>query len=190
MKTRRNFLKFGLYGILSTAGFFAFLARFKQLHHVKAIIQYPNPILRTLSQPIYFIDESVVKLSEEIIATLQYRTVVDFFSKALIHKGISAPQIGMAKRLIACLLNGEIKVLLNPEVIDRRGGYSMYENCLSLSGHNSLAIRRSRYVKVKYQDLNAKPHTIEVFNREAVLMEHEIDHLNGVLYIDYIGSRA
>jgi peptide deformylase len=109
----------------------------------------------------------------------------DFFLKRSRPRGLAAPQVGIPKRLVVCGLNGEIKVLVNPEILEREGTYSGQDDCMSVKKGDKKNIKRSAYVKLKYIGLDNKETILEVRNRHAALLEHEIDHLNGVLNIDH-----
>jgi peptide deformylase len=98
---------------------------------------------------------------------------------------LAAPQIGIQKRMIVCGLSGEIKILINPQIVEKKGTYANNEYCLSLPQHDRKMITSSQYVRVKYRSLENTEKIIGAQNRSAALLEHEIDHLNGVLYIDY-----
>ena len=78
------------------------------------------------------IDHKIILLSKQMIANLRYCSLIGFFSNAFLSRGLAAPQVGVSKRLIACGIQGEIKVLLNPEVVETHGTCSGYESCLSL----------------------------------------------------------
>ena len=120
-----------------------------------------------------------------MIAILRTRATIDFFLKGSLCKGMSAPQIGVPKRLIVCGLNGALKVLVNPEILAKKGVHKNSEYCLSLARYPTKLVHRSAYVKVRYQNLQSKEEVLVATRQSAGLIEHEIDHLNGVLYIDY-----
>lgn len=166
-------------GIMTIAGFY------KIEGNVLPILGYPEPILRQIAEPIAHIDASIVSLTEDIISTLHYQTLVDFWVEQSVPRGLAAPQVGVAKRLVVCGLNGKIKVMINPEIVERRGSYTDKDSCLSIHEASEIAIKRSAYVKVRYKTLDSKEKTMVVKNDDAALVEHEIDHLNGVLNIDY-----
>ena len=147
------------------------------------IVEYPNPILRGVSQSIDFIDDAIITLGNSMI--LRYKAPFEFFSKGSLYKGLAAPQVGIQKRLIVCGLYGEIKILINPEILEQSGTYSNSEYCLSLPQYHRKTITRSQNVTVKYKTLENTENVLVAKNSSAALLEHEIDHLNGVLYIDY-----
>ncbi len=185
MWTRRQWLKFGLAGLIGTTGTFSFVKHYKQKHHIVDIVEFPHPILRSLSKPIDVIDDSVDTLAKSMVAILQYNAPFAFLLEGALYKGLAAPQVGIQKRLIVCGLRGEIKVLINPEIVEKRGSYTNSESCLSLPQHGHKLIARSQYVRVKYKTLKNTEKSISLQSSYAALLEHEIDHLNGVLYIDY-----
>ena len=185
MLTKRDFLKFGLWAAIIAIGIFAFLGFYKNNNNILKILAYPDPVLRKVASPIDRIDANIISLSNDIITTLRYRTLVDFFTKTSIPRGLAAPQVGVSKRLVVCGLNGEIKVMVNPEILEREGTYHGHDDCMSVHQDDNTIIKRSAYVKLRYKGLDNRERTITVRNRKAALLEHEIDHLNGVLNIDY-----
>jgi len=120
-----------------------------------------------------------------MISTLQYRTLVDFFTVRSIPKGLAAPQVGISKRLIVCGLHGSLKVMINPEIIERKGKYVVNDDCMSVKEESKMLIKRSNHVTVKYKTPENEEKILVVRNDAAALLEHEIDHLNGMLNIDY-----
>ena len=182
---RRDLLKLGLFATLGVAGGAGLLKIYKHTSGAGDILQYPAPALRRIAAPVDGIDSSIASLSRQMIVTLQYHSVVGFFSKAFMSRGLAAPQLGVSKRLIACGLYGEIRVLVNPEIVESSGDFSGYENCLSLRDHKRRIIMRPAHIKVKYRGLDNRENVLEAAKGYAALLAHEIDHLNGILYIDH-----
>ncbi len=182
---RRDLLKFGLFTSLAAAGGVGFLKIYKHTTGVREILEYPAPVLRRISMPVDVIDDPIVSLSLQMIATLRYNSLVGFFSKAFMSRGLAAPQMGVSRRLIVCGIYGEIKVLINPEIVETSGAYAGYENCLSLPDHERLIINRPGFIKVKYNGLDNTEKVLPAAKGYAALLAHEIDHLNGILYIDH-----
>ena len=182
---RRELFKYGILGALAAAGGVGFLKIYKHTAGVGQILEFPDSILREMSAPVDAIDKSIVGLSQQMINTLRYYSLIGFFSDAFIGRGMAAPQIGVLKRLIVCGLYGEIKVLVNPEIIEKRGAYSGYESCLSVPNYERSIIQRPAYVKVRYTGLDNTKNELTAAKGYAALLAHEIDHLNGVLYIDH-----
>ena len=148
---------------------------------VKDILLLGNPKLYEKSLPV---EKSQVPDLVPVIQDL-HDTLMDFRAKYGAGRAVAAPQIGVQKRIIVCGLRGAIKTLINPEIVDKRGMYANSEYCLSLPQYERKIISRSQYVRVKYKTLENKEKIISAQNSYAALLEHEIDHLKGVLYIDY-----
>ena len=135
------------------------------------IIQYPDYRLMIKSSSIVG-----VSLSGEIIEEILYH----LRSGAL---GIAAPQLGFQYRAIGVKYGMEYLILLNPEIIKRSGKtYASDEQCLSINnGKDNFIVRRDKYIKVKAQTLNGKIGVLkgrDIFGR---ILQHEIDHLDGIL---------
>ena len=132
MWDRRSFIKLSIAGLIGTTGIFSLLKWYRRKYKIADIVEYPNPILRGISEPIDFIDDTIIAYAKSMIAILRYKAPFEFFFKASLYKGLAAPQVGIQKRLIVCSLKGEIKVLVNPEILEKRGTYPMIEYCMSL----------------------------------------------------------
>ncbi len=146
------------------------------------IYTYPEPMLRSVSRPVENIDENTRKLIDLMTETMYAAPGI----------GLAAVQVGQPIRLIIYDVSpGEGKrnphVLINPEIILAEGSIVYCEACLSVVDY-SADVERSARIKVKGIDGNGKPLDIEAEDLEAVCLQHEIDHLNGVLFIDHISS--
>ena len=182
---KRQFIKAGFFGIAGATGILALLKFWGAKTATPPVATYPNPILRGVSSPVAFVNGEVISLAQKMIDILQSRAPKDFLLKGSLCKGLSAPQIGIQKRLMVCGLQGALRVLVNPELLVRRGTYENSEYCLSLPKHPTRMVRRSAYVKVRFRTLQDKEEVLVATGSSAGLLEHEIDHLNGVLYIDH-----
>jgi len=182
---RRDLIKLGLFSAFAAVGGTGFLKIYKHNTGVRKIFEYPAPILRKITTPVKTIDDKIILLSRWMISTLRYYSLIGFFSKAFLSRGLAASQVGVSKRLIVCGIYGEIKVLINPVVVEKRGTYSGYENCLSLPYHDRKIINRPGFIKVSYRGLDNRENEMAASKQYAALLTHEIDHLNGTLYIDY-----
>lgn len=171
-------------GLIGGSGIYAFLRDFKK-NNVLDIVAYPDPVLRKVSKPIDRIDDTVISMANAMIDTLRFKAPFEFFLHASLYKGLSAPQIGIQKRLIVCGLGGEVRTIVNPEILEKNGSYDSEEYCMSLPQHSRQTVRRSNYVKIGYRGLDNRENILYAKGHSAALLEHEIDHLNGVLYIDY-----
>jgi peptide deformylase len=103
--------------------------------------------------------------------------------------GLAAPQVGVPLRVVVLQMPGEEPVaIINPEIVKRAGEREVTEGCLSIPGYAG-EIKRSVSVTVKGWDRQGKPTRIKATGLMAQALEHELDHLNGVLYIDHLESR-
>ena len=140
----------------------------------------PDPVLRQKAKRVKAIDKSVRKLISDMQETLRTASGV----------GLAANQVGQTIRLIVLNIpNNECKVVINPEVTRRIGTRVVNEGCLSIPGYIG-EIKRSELVRVKGQDARGKEIKLKADGLLAEVLEHEIDHLNGVLYIDHLESHA
>ena len=184
MWDRRKFLKLAMAGLFSGTGIYALLNVYRK-NKILGIVTHPDPALRKVSTPIERIDDAVISLANAMTDTLRFKAPFEFVFHASLYKGLSAPQIGVQKRLIVCGLYGETRAIVNPEILEKKGSYDSEEYCMSLPQHRPRTIKRSNYVKVSYLGLDNRPQLLTAKGSSAALLEHEIDHLNGVLYIDY-----
>ncbi len=142
------------------------------------ILRFGNPVLRKKSKRVPSISGSVQGLIDDMIETMQAGNGA----------GLAAPQVGKLLRLITLELPEEGPVaLINPEIVKRAGEREVVEGCLSYPGYQA-DIKRSEMVICKALDRHGKAYRIKAFDIVAQALEHEIDHLNGVLYIDYLDS--
>lgn len=144
-----------------------------------------NPILRTKSAPVKKIDRAVKKLIADMIETMQ----------AAEGLGIAAPQVGVNLRIYIARLNFNtphevIVPMMNAEFLAKSAETEAEEEgCLSIPGKFG-AVRRSVSVTVKYLDERGKPHTLALSGLNAKVMQHETDHLNGILIADKMESEV
>lgn len=138
----------------------------------------PDPVLRHKSKRVRFIDSSINKLVENMLETMRSVEGV----------GLAAPQIGVSLRVIVIGLPEQADiVLINPQIVRRSGERLVTEGCLSVPGYRG-EVKRSVSVTVKGRDPNGKEIRIKANELLAQALEHEINHLNGVLYIDQLTS--
>jgi peptide deformylase len=171
-------------GLIGGMGIYALLNNYRK-NNVLDIVAYPDPGLRIVSTPIDRIDDAVISMANAMIATLRFKAPFEFFLHASLYKGLSAPQVGMQKRITVCGLYGKVRAMVNPKILKKKGSYDSVEYCMSLPRHRRRTVNRSKYVKVGYRGLDNREHILDAWGPSAALLEHEIDHLDGVLYIDY-----
>jgi len=138
----------------------------------------PDPILRQKSKRVRTIDSSIQRLIGNMIETMHSSGGV----------GLAAPQVGVPLRVIVIgIPEGEDITLINPQIVRRTGERLVTEGCLSIPGYFG-EVKRAQSVRVKGRDLSGKEIRIKAEELLAQALEHEIDHLNGVLYIDHLES--
>lgn len=139
---------------------------------------YPDPVLRLKAKRVKKIDRSILQLIDDMVETMYATGGV----------GLAAPQVGVSLRVAVIELPGEETiVLVNPEIVKRSGEIEVTEGCLSVPGYRG-EIKRPEKVTAKALDRNGKAFRIKGEGLLAEALEHEIDHLNGVLYIDHLDS--
>jgi len=142
------------------------------------ILRFGNPILRQKSKRVSSTSGSIQKLIDDMIETMQ-----DAYGA-----GLAAPQVGKLLRVIVIELPEEEPfALINPEVVKKSGEREVVEGCLSFPGYRG-EIKRAVSVTAKGLDRQGKAVRIKARDLLAQALEHEIDHLNGVLYIDHLES--
>jgi peptide deformylase len=138
-----------------------------------------DPVLRQKSKRVRVIDGSIKKLVNDMIETLHADPG---------RVGLAAPQVGTPLRVIVIgIPEAEDVVIINPEIVRRKGERWINEGCLSIPGYVG-QVRRSESVTVKGRDQTGKEIRIKAEGLLAQALEHEIDHINGVLYIDHLES--
>ena len=150
---------------------------------LRKILIEPDPILRKKCDPVEKVDDDLRKLMKDMLETMYKAPGI----------GLAAVQIGILKRLIVIDIskNGEKKTplfLVNPEIINLSEKTSIYEEgCLSLPDQFA-EIERPAECKLRYIDFNGKEKELKATGLLATCIQHEIDHLNGILFIDYLSK--
>jgi peptide deformylase len=138
----------------------------------------PDPVLRQKAKRVRRIDPSIEKLIDEMIETMRAAPGV----------GLAAPQVGVSLRVVVIETHDDgLFTLINPEVVKHSGERLVMEGCLSVPGYQA-EITRSRNVTAKAVDRDGRDLRIKapLDSLLAQALEHEIDHINGILYIDHI----
>jgi peptide deformylase len=149
----------------------------------RPIITLPDKRLRRLSEPVSKITAEIKKLIEEMFESMYEAPGI----------GLAAVQLGVLKRVVTMDLSKKEgppnpQVFINPEIVWKSDEQSVYEEgCLSIPEIHEDVERPAR-VKVKYLDLDGKPHEVDAEGLFATCIQHEVDHLNGVLFIDHISK--
>ncbi len=150
---------------------------------MKSLVTLPDPILREVSKPVECIDSTIQKLADDMLETMYNAQGV----------GLAAIQIGIPLRMLVVDVSGNDApknplVIINPEILwlsDERNIYK--EGCLSIPEYYA-EVERPKGLCVRYQDREGKPTEIEADQLLATCLQHEIDHLNGHLFIDHISK--
>jgi len=148
---------------------------------IKLLIILPDPLLRQASKPVEQIDTEIQRLADDMLETMYDAPGI----------GLAAIQIGVPRRMLVIDVarEGEEKkplVFINPEIVASSDERSVYEEgCLSIPDYYAEVERPAR-VTVKHLDRDGKEQLTEADGLLATCVQHEIDHLNGVLFIDYI----
>ena len=138
----------------------------------------PDPVLKQKSKRVRNINGSIHKLIKDMLETMHDAPGV----------GLAAPQVGVPLRVIVIgIPEQEDFALINPEVVKTKGERVVSEGCLSIPGYMG-QLKRAESVTVKGRDLNGKEVRIKAEELLAQALEHEIDHVNGILYTDRLES--
>lgn len=151
------------------------MAKTTKIHE---IVKYPDPVLSTPAQPVTAFDEDLKTLVEEMFESMYAAHGI----------GLAAPQIGISKRLTVIDVNfkkdpADQLVLVNPQIMEREGKQFEEEGCLSLPEIRE-KVNRAATVKVRAQNVKGEWFEMEGEELLARAFQHEIDHLDGVLFID------
>jgi peptide deformylase len=138
---------------------------------------FPDPVLREAASPVAEVDDDLRRLIADMGETMRAAPGI----------GLAAPQVGIQRRVLVYSLSEEdpIVAVLNPEIVEREGEVVDSEGCLSIPGL-SYEVARAQRVVVKGLDGQGEPLQIDASDLEARVLQHEIDHLDGVLFIDRI----
>ena len=143
------------------------------------VLELPNPMLRRRAKKVRRIDKSVLKLAYSMVETMQDANGV----------GLAANQVGELRRVIVIQLHDEdvARIYINPEIVQREGERKVEEGCLSIPGYRA-NIKRSVWIKFRALDHSAAVVKLKAEDILSQALEHEVDHLDGILYIDHMES--
>ncbi len=147
---------------------------------IRPILHFPDPKLRTPSTPVVEVDNNIRTLIDDMLETMYEAPGI----------GLAAPQVAAFQRVIVVDTSEDRStplVLVNPELLETRGIEEMDEGCLSVPGIYE-PVERANWIKVRALDRNGKPFEMEASGLEAVCIQHEIDHLDGKLFVDYLSD--
>ena len=150
------------------------------------ILVYPNPILKKKSIPVEKVDDSLREFISDLEETMRNGPG---------GVGIAAPQVGRLERIVIVDVSSKRKVsshgclyLINPEIVDQEGSQVGREGCMSVPDYTG-NVARATHITVKALDLAGEPKTYNIEGFEAVAVQHEMDHLDGLLFLDRLVSK-
>ena len=144
------------------------------------ILEYPDPRLRTKAAPVAAVDDAVRRLADDLLETM-------YAAKGV---GLAASQVDVHQRLLVLDVSearDQPMVLINPEILSAEGRAPGEEGCLSLPGIYDKLERAAR-IRVRAQGRDGKPFEIDAEGMLAVCIQHEMDHLEGKLFVDYLSE--
>ena len=154
---------------------------------VRDILLYPDPVLKTVCAPVDALDASIDALVQDLIDTML----------AAGHSvGVAAPQIGSTRRVVVVDVsksklgrdnNHGLLVMINPEILEREGQETMREGCMSVPDYTG-NVTRAESIVVQFLDRAGREQVIRASGFEAVAIQHELDHLDGLLFLDRVSS--
>lgn len=142
------------------------------------ILRYPDPRLHKVAKPVAAVDEEVRRLARNMAETMYAAPGV----------GLAATQVDVHKQLIVIDLSetrDQLMVLINPQILESRGKSDCEEGCLSVPGIFE-KVARAEWVKVRALDVNGKSFTLEATGMLSVCIQHEMDHLKGKVFVEYL----
>lgn len=144
------------------------------------VLHYPDSRLRKPALPVETVDASIRTLVADMLETMYAAPGI----------GLAATQVNVQKRVVVMDLSEEKNqpwVFINPTVLERQGESEHEEGCLSVPGFYE-TVRRAEWVRVSALDLDGEPFELEAHRLLAVCIQHEIDHLDGKLFVDYLST--
>ena len=142
------------------------------------ILEYPDPRLRTVARPVESVDPELRRLIDDMLDTMYEASGI----------GLAATQVDVHRRLLVLDVSesrDQGRVLVNPEILERGGEQRCEEGCLSVPEVQA-EVTRAEWVKVRALDREGNAFEHEAHGLEAVCIQHEIDHLDGKLFVDYL----
>jgi len=147
---------------------------------IRPILHFPDERLRTPCRAVSDVDDTIRNLIDDMFETMYEAPGI----------GLAAPQVGVFERLMVIDVSEDKsapQVFINPELLETRGTEMMEEGCLSVPGIYE-DVERAEWIRVRALDRNGDSFEKEVEGLEAVCIQHEIDHLDGKLFVDYLSG--
>jgi len=147
---------------------------------ILTILEYPDPRLRTKAEQILAVDDELRRLAADMLETMYAAPGI----------GLAATQVNVHRRMLVADIaekQDAPHVFINPEILERRGTEVMEEGCLSVPGFYE-PVTRSEWIRVGALGLDGEPFEVELDGLLAVCVQHEMDHLEGKLFVDYLSD--
>lgn len=144
---------------------------------VREILQIPHPVLRQRARKVRAIDDDILRIAYDMVDTMRNASGV----------GLAANQVGELLRVIVIQLpeEEEARIYINPEITLREGERRVEEGCLSIAGYKGM-VTRSLWIRFRALDHTSKVVKLRAEETLSQALEHEVDHLNGILYTDHM----
>ena len=147
---------------------------------IRDIVLFPNPVLTTRCPEVTEVTDEIVALVNDMAETMYAAPGI----------GLAAPQIGELQRIFIIDISAgdqpnDLRVFINPEILEKRGSITWEEGCLSFPGLYE-KVQRSSYVRARALDIRGQSFEIEAEELLAVAIQHEFDHIDGVVYLDRV----
>jgi peptide deformylase len=145
------------------------------------ILEYPDPRLRTKAAPVERVDAGLVQVIADMFETMYAAPGI----------GLAATQVDFHRRVVVVDVSEDKTkplVFINPEIIERSGALEIEEGCLSVPGVFDTPTARSEKVRVRALGRDGKPFELEADGLLAICIQHELDHLDGKLFVDYLSE--
>jgi peptide deformylase len=142
------------------------------------ILHYPDPRLHKIASPVAAVDDRIRKLIKDMGETMYAAPGI----------GLAATQVDVHERVLIIDISdarNDLQAFINPEILESRGGAETEEGCLSVPGVYD-RVRRAERIKVRALNLQGEPFTLETDGLLAVCIQHEIDHLEGKVFVEYL----
>jgi peptide deformylase len=144
------------------------------------ILRFPDPRLKKIAAPVTRFDDSLRRLAADMAETMYEAPGI----------GLAATQVDVHKRMVVIDVSedrNDLRVFVNPVILDCDGSQVGEEGCLSVPGIYD-KVERAERVRVRFQDLESGEHTLEADGLLAVCIQHEIDHLDGKVFVDHLSQ--
>jgi len=145
---------------------------------IRTILHYPDPRLRQVARPVSTVNDEIRQLVDDMAETMYAAPGI----------GLAAVQINVAQRVVVIDVSesrNALQVFINPQIIERDGKQVFEEGCLSVPGVFD-EVERARHIRVRALDRNGQPFELEAEALLATCIQHELDHLDGKVFVDYL----